>query len=276
MGPILALFGFTIRQTLVTRKVWLTILILAAPCALLLLIRAFEPSTRQAQTLWEMYHVPAHFFLMSALVPLVCVVHGAALIGADIEARTITYLTTRRMRRATVLIVKYVATAVVLALLCDVAMVGLHFCALGGRDLTSVIAHSEYSGWDPTGDLGCYLLVLPLAVVGFLAIFSLIGLVYSRPLALSVVYLIIVELILSNLPLKARMYTLSHQLRVTLAGAIPRLTRLYELPADLREEMYLPGETALVEVLGIVVVALALAALMVTVRELMPAKMSRE
>jgi hypothetical protein len=276
MGPIVALFNFTIRQTLLSRKIWLTVLILAAPCVLLLVIRSVAPPVHNAKSLWEMYHVVAHIFLMSVLLPLVCLVHGTAMIGTDVEARTIVYLITRRMRRVTVLIVKFIATALVLAVLCDLGMIGLHLCALAGRDVSSLVAHSSYADWNPANDLCCYLMIIPVGVLGFLAVFNLIGLLTARPLAMSVFYLIAVEVILSNIPLRARMYTLLHQLRVTVAGVMPRVCDLYELPSTLREELYPQGTTALPELFGVVLVALVLSGVLITLRELMPAKVSRE
>ncbi len=276
MGPVVALFDFTIRQTLLNRKIWLTLLILAAPCALLLVIRSVAEPNISIRTLWERYNGSAHILLMSVLVPLVCMVHGTALIGADVEARTITYLITRRMRRTTVLLVKFVATVLVLAVLCDLAMVVLHLCALAGQDMSSIFADTRYTDWNPTSDLYHYLMVIPITVLSFLAIFSLISLLTARPLAFSVFYMVTVELILSNIPVRARMYSLLHDLRVTLAGMVPRMADLYELPQDLRDELYPQGATALPELLGIVIVALVLSSLLATVRELMPVKVSRE
>lgn len=276
MGPIVALFNFTIRQTLLDRKIWLSVLLLAAPCALVLVIRNVAPPIDSPKELWEMYHVLAQFFMLMVLVPLVCMVHGTALIGADVEARTIAYLITRRMRKATVLLVKFVATVLVLAVLCDLAMVGLHLCALAGRDVPSLIAHSRFADWSPTSDLCCYLLIIPVGVLSFLAVFSLIGLLTTRPLALSVMYLVVVELVLSNIPVGAKMYSLSCQLRVPLAGAMPRVVDLYELPRELGEQLFPAGATVPPVLLGVVLVALVLSCVLITLRELMPTKVSRE
>ena len=275
MRPIAALFLFTIRQILLSRKIWLTLLLLAAPSALLLLIRSFAPPVKHARDLWEMYHILAQFFLIMGLVPLVCMVHGVALIGAEVEAKTMVYLITRRMRRATVLVVKFAATALVLAVLCDVAMIGVHLGAVGGRDM-SILAQSDYRHWSPTGDLFCYLQVIPLAVLGFLAIFSLFGLLTARPLSLSVMYLVSFELILSNLAIRARVYTLLHQVRAIMAGPMPRVADLYELSPKMRLELYPQHATAWPELLGVVLVALVLSCILITLRELLPAKVSRE
>ena len=136
MGPIATLFLFTIRQTLWSRKIWLSLLVLSGPSALLLLIRNLAQHSMQGvEPLWQMYHVMVQFFLVMGLIPLVCMIYGTALIGAEVESRTFVYLITRRMRRGTVLLVKFIATALVLAVLCDLALVSVHLCALAGRDL---------------------------------------------------------------------------------------------------------------------------------------------
>ena len=274
MGPIAALFNFTIRQTLVNRKIWLTLLVLAGPCALVILIRCFADPPPQGEDLWEMYHVLVQFFLVMGLIPLICLVHGTALVGADVESRTVLYLTTRRMRRATVFLVKFIATALVLVVLCDLGMIALHLSVFIEQELPSTTAGAS---WDPGHDLRCYLWTIPMAVLGFLAVFSLIGFITARPLTLSVFYLVTFEIILSNLPVGVRVYSLLHYVRVTMTGVMPRLVRLYdELPRELREELYPEGATGLPGLLAIVLVAVVLSAILMTIRELTPAKVSRE
>jgi hypothetical protein len=57
---------------------------------------------------------------------------------------------------------------------------------------------------------------------------------------------------------------------------IPSVTRLYELDRELREELFPTGATGLPEVFGIVVIAVVCAAILVTIRELTPSKVTRE
>jgi hypothetical protein len=276
MGPILALFTFTMRQTLVNRRIWLTVLLLSAPCALILVIRGVAPPVERVKELWEMYHVSSHFLLISLLVPLVCMVHGTALIGAEVEARTIAYLTTRRMRRGTLMLVKFAGTALVLAVLCDLALVAFHLCGLAGRDLTSLAPWSAVPDWQPTRDLGHYLLVIPVEVVSFLAIFNFVALIFARPLAISAFYLITMELVISNIPAKVAKYSLLYHLRMLIGAEMPRVLRLQELPPDLHEKMYPQGVSMLPQLLGIILVALVLSGLLVTFRELVPTKVARD
>jgi len=277
VGPIVALFKFTLFQKLVDRKIWLTLLLLASPCALVLLIRNFALDNPPPLERWEMYHVPVQFLLIMVVTPLVCMVHGVSLIATEVEGQTLVYLITRRMRRATVLIVKFVATALVLVVLSDLAMVALHLCNLAGLDeLTRQAITGVHGGWDPSSDLQWYLLMtIPASVVGFLAIFTLVGMVTAKPLSLSIFYIIAGELILSNLPIGARVYSFMHQVRVMSAGHIPNVPYLYDLPVDLLP-LYAADKSGIPGFCGIVIVALGLSAVLVTMRELMPSKISRE
>jgi hypothetical protein len=146
-----------------------------------------------------------------------------------------------------------------------------------GQDLPQLVGGDlAFADWNPTGDLAFYLLLMPMAVLAFLALFSLIGVLTTRPLPLSIMYVVVVELIVSNLPVGARVYSLLHALRVTLAGHLPRVARLYDMPAELQEELYPPGATGVPTLIGIILVCLVLAGVCATYRELMPAKVSRE
>ncbi len=280
MRPIAALFGFTIRQTLLNRKVWMTVVLLVAPSALILIIRSAAPPMKDAAELWEIHHATVQFLLVMVILPLVCMVHGVGLIGSEVEGHTLVHLITRRMRRGTVLLVKFVATALLLAVLCDLALLALYLCTFTGRDLPTLIAEApSYTSWTPVRDLVCYLAIIPAGVVGFLAIFTLIGLLTAQPLALSVFYLIIVELIMGNIPAGTQAYSLLHPLRVMMVGAIPKLISLFyemEMSAEVRARLYPEGASGLPQLFGVVLVALVLSTLLVTIRELMPAKVIRE
>jgi len=276
MGPFATLFGFTIRQVLLSRRIVLTLLLLAAPCALMVLLRWVGRPVEQVRDLWEPYHVLAHLLLMSGLIPLVCILHGTAMIGGEVESRTIVYLTTRRLRRVWVLLARFAAVALVLVALCEMGMVVLHLGIFAGVDLSALEVSSGLEEWSPGHDLRAYLAVIPVAVVCFLAVFSLVGLLTARPLAVSVVYLVFIELILGNIPAQVAAYSISFHLRTLLLRAIPSVVELYDLPAAVQNELYPPGATAVPELCGIVLLALVLSGLLITLRELLPAKVSGE
>ena len=155
-------------------------------------------------------------------------------------------------------------------------MIALHYCTIAGTDLLSIVAGTELQDWNPAADLASNLMITPLACVSFLAVFSFLGLLFAKPLNASVIYFILMELTLSNLPLRARTYCITHQLRKTASGRIPELTALFELPDDLAMELYPLHGSAFLEIGIIVLVLLTLSALLMTYRELVPSKLARE
>jgi ABC-type transport system involved in multi-copper enzyme maturation permease subunit len=274
MGSLAALFWFSVRQALWQRKIWPTLLLLAAPSVVTVLVRSFESTPDDL----EMYHAPIQFILLSLVLPLICMLFGTSLIGSDIEGRTLVYLLTRRMRRATVLLVRFLACALVLSLLFELAVLAVHACAVVGLDVTALepTSGSEGTPWDPARDLAVYVAIIPLGVVVFLAIFTCVGLLASKPLSLSVGYFVVIELILAAIPVAAQKYTIAHQLRATMYDAIPRLKNLWDIPRRMLDELYPPGDTGTTNLVVVTLVALLLACVLATLRELTPSKVARE
>ncbi len=195
---MLALFFFTIRQIFGQRKLWLTAAMLLFPAAVVLLVRG-TGGAHQARHQWEMYHVLMQFVMITGLMPLVCLLYGTALIGAEVEQRTLVYLTTRRLRRATVLLVRFVATWLALSALFAAAMLALHLCVT----LRPAVEPEwrPMQAWQPWNDFRVYVAIAPAGAAGFLAVFTTIGLIFGRPLIVSVIYTVLFELVLGNLPL---------------------------------------------------------------------------
>ena len=63
---------------------------------------------------------------------------------------------------------------------------------------------------------------------------------------------------------------------VAAAGLVAAASRLYELPRELSRELFSDGASALPQIVAIVVVALILSAVLMTYRELVPTKISRD
>lgn len=280
-----ALFWFTVRQMFLQRKIWLTAGLLAFPAAVVLLVRNFA-GQMTADDVYESYHGPMQFLVFMLIMPLVCMLYGTALIGAELEQRTLVYLTTRRLRRATVLLVRFAATWVALTLMFQLGMLALHVCTVGGVDLTTDVSAADNpnpgqrsfpaGAWQPWHDLGCYLAVAPAGVAGFVAMFTALSLLTRRSLMLSIVYFIMFELTLGNLPLSARRFTITHQLRQMMVSTMPDIRRFYGLPAELAERLHPAGATGTWTLIGVVVVLLSIASILMTFRELVPTKVGRE
>ncbi|MEW6249907.1 MAG: hypothetical protein AB1716_04615 [Planctomycetota bacterium] len=267
---MIALFGFTLRQILTQHKLWLALLILLFPSGILVLVRSVAGDLRSNE-LWEAYHVLMQFLLLMLMLPLVCLLYGTALIGAEVEQRTVIYLLTRRLHRATVLLVRFGATWAALTILCAAAMLVLHVTVTYRTG-----AAAAEIGWRPWHELRVYLALAPAATAGFLAVFTTISLAFGRPLIISTAYFVVFELVLANLPVQARQLSISHLLRQTLVAEIPRVRRLQQLPVEIADLVYPAGVTGVWTLVLVVAVLLAGAALLMTVRELVPARVSRD
>ena len=277
VGAIAALFLFTIRQMLRDAKFWAVAAAQFLPCALALLIHRFHPPIHDLGPAWHLYHGLSQFMFLMGLLPLACMIYGTGLIGTEAESKTIGYLITRRLRRRTVLLTKFVATALVLIVVCGVAAAAIYASVLWRLDWQSLAPKSgALADWNPAQELIVYLNVTALGVIGFLAIFSLIGLLTAKPLAMSVLYMVVVELVIGNLPAGARAYSLIHQLRVRAVAAIPGLVKLFELPSDLGAQLFPANGSGVPEVLVVSGVAVFLACVLVTMGELTPSRVARD
>ncbi len=269
-----ALFWFSFRQALLQRRIWPSVLILACAPGIIGLVRYFDPESG----VWERYHRVMQFALLAFAVPLVCMLHGAELLGSEVEARTIVYLLTRRLRRATVLVIRFLATWLALSLLIELTAIAAFAAGFAGLDIAQVSAPRapHYRAWQPWHDFSVYLAVLPVAAAAFLAVFAFIGLLAARPLILSVVYLVVVELALANVPAGIQKFSVSRHVRAIMFERIPSLFGLHEIPPELRNQLYPPGSNGLVPLALILIGAVAVACFLVTIRELVPAKLARE
>ncbi len=272
MTAMVALFGFTLRQIFGQRKLWLAVALLLLPAAITVLIWAVGGE----QTLkhrWEAYHVLMQM-LIGLLVPLVCMLYGNALLGAEIEQRTIVYLLTRRLHRATVLLVRFAAVWLALTVLCELALLAAHLCATMSSE--AVASPASGGSWQPWVAWRVYAGVTALGVAGYLAVFTTISVVFARSLIVSVVYFVLFELIIANLPLTASAASITHHLRQTVMDRMPEVRGLYDWPREVLEQVFPVGETGIDNLLLAVAVLLGLASVLVTFRELVPARVSRD
>jgi ABC-type transport system involved in multi-copper enzyme maturation permease subunit len=113
------------------------------------------------------------------IVPVLGVFYGTALIADEVEDKTITFLFTRPIRRAAVLIGKYLAYLACTTLLVLPAVVVVYF-------LIVPIGGGSIGEWFPAllGDLG--MLVIGLAAYG--AVFAWVGARLRRPLVVGLVF----------------------------------------------------------------------------------------
>ncbi len=165
--------------------------------------------------------------------------------------------------------------AVVLTLLVSVALLAEYLVAFTGVDIVALgTPHGQE--WHPFGELQAYLLVTPFAVAAYLSIFVLIGLVATRPLTASIMYVVIVEMFLANLPVGIRVYSVAHHMRMAIISRIPDLIGFYREFTEMQEDAVLATNGGIGVMIGIVFGALALGCLLMSSRELIAAKVGND
>jgi len=273
---MIPLFIFTARQILSQRRTLAIGALLAFPAAVVMLVRTFADDF-SARDAWETFHGAMLFLVLMLILPLVCMLHGNSLIGAEVEQRTFIYLATRRMRRATVLVVRFLASTLVLTALFELAVTALYFCVVSGMVLSHAApAERGTIAWDAARDLRCYLAIVPFAIAAYLAVFTTFSLTFGRPIAFSITYIALVELVVGNLPLPARVYTLNHQIRATLYRDMPQINRMLEVPPAILADVFPAGGSGAWHLLAVVAVMLTLSSILISFRELAPPRVARE
>lgn len=267
MSAAFALFSFTIGQAFRDLKFWMVVAALFLPCLLVGVIRYFGPP-QSMDNAWAAYHGLIQFMLLLGLIPLACMIYGTGLIGSEVDAKTITYLITRTLRRRTVLAVRFAAVFVVLAGASCTAVIALHVFVVAGQEwAASIFGPSQ--GWHPASELRVYLSMIPVAVGGFLALFTLIGILVSRPLAWSLAYFVLFELVVGNVPAAVSKYSLARQLRGWVVSVIPEV-------AELNPHILVADGAGLLNVGLVAAVSLILACIWIGRRELVPHKVARD
>ena len=257
----------SIGEMLWSRRTVFMMLIVGAPVVIALFIRLlvalgapiFEETRNGATTIRmtgpAIFGMMIWIFYLRFTVPVLGVFYGTSLIADEVEDKTITYLFTRPIRKAAVLVGKYLAylvstifvvlPSVMLVYLLIVPMQG----SLGGAFL------------DLLKDLG--LLALGLAAYG--ALFAFIGAKFKRPLLIGLVFIFGWEQAALAFPGYLKYYTVAYYLQALVPHAMPNDGALSLFQAMFRDS---PGmASSLLGLFVIWAVFLSLAAWVVERRE---------
>lgn len=195
------LYTLTLRQHVHGKRWIAVVLVFLLPAGLAILIRSTGAP------------VPSRFleFLLSwmlvpqALLPLAALLYASGIIQDEQEDQTITYLLIRPLSKWLIYLVKMAATwtttvvlTVVLAILTYVAIYASSNVPLDDAFHRCVKAAEIHS----------------LAVVAYASIFGLLGLLIKRSLIVGMIYTVVIEGLLANLPLSLRMGTVIYYSRI--------------------------------------------------------------
>ena len=249
-----AVFDLSLEGMVWTRRSLLMALLVAAPVAFAILyhvVLASKTPTRPI-TPEDLYAVIVALYWIRNVLPLAALFYATSLVADEVEGRTLTYLVTRPITRASIFAGKfaaYLATTLTLALPAAV----LTFFGLLGAHGWSAIGPS-------VGDLFLDLGVMALALVAYGAFFALLGVLLKRPVIPGLMFLYGWEL-MANLPGYLPRFTLTAWLR-SLIHHRPAQEGL----AGLFQQV-LPAGQGVAVLVGVSVVFLAAAAWIFSTRE---------
>lgn len=149
-------------------------------------------------------------FFLRFSVPVLGVFYGTALIADEVEDKTITYLFTRPIPRAAVLIGKYLAYLACTTLVVLPAVTIIYFVLVPLAQVPASFGHLLQ-------DLG--IMALGLAVYG--ALFALMGASLKRPLIVGLVFAFGWEQIALLVPGYLRQFTVAYHLQALVPHAMP-------------------------------------------------------
>ncbi len=248
-----AVFDLSLDGMVFSRRSLLMALLVAAPVAFAVLYRVLAvthgtPPLGAA----DLYALMVAIYWVRNVLPLAALFYATSLIADEVEGRTLTYLLTRPLTRASIFAGKfaaYLATTLTLALPAAVVTFFLLMTAPGAPALAAAAT-------DLLRDVG----VMLLALVAYGALFGLMGVLLKRPVIPGLLFLYGWEL-LANLP-----------------GYLPRLTLTAWLRSLIRHrpaeqglaglfQQVLPGDQALAVLLAVSLLLLGASAWIFSRRE---------
>lgn len=249
-----AVFDLSLEGMIWTRRSVLMAVLVGMPVVFAILYRVVLSSSARVQpvTPHDLYAVVVAVYWIRNVLPLAALFYATALVADEVEGKTLTYLLTRPLSRASIFAGKFAAYVVTTLTLALPAAVVTFLVVLSARGSSGV--------GQAVPDLLRDLAVMALTLLAYGAFFALLGVLLKRPVIPGLVFLYGWEL-LANLPGYLPRFTITAWLR-SLVNHRPAQEGL----AGLFQQV-LPAEQALPVLLVASAVFLFLAARIFSVRE---------
>jgi ABC-type transport system involved in multi-copper enzyme maturation permease subunit len=158
--------------------------------------------------------------LLQVVLPILALVGGTAVVAEEVEDRTITYLFSRPIPRAAVLLGRWLATLVVLSV---VLSIGSGFLLWAAQQPAVPRFAPSDGALDVSRTLedGIALPLLQAVLLGALvysALFSIAGTLFKHPMIIGLAYAFVIEGFLADLPGKNQALTIQYYLRSWIAA----------------------------------------------------------
>jgi ABC-2 type transport system permease protein len=199
--PLWALYLLSLRQHLHGKR-WMIIGVLfLLPAALAILLRNTAPNIPSKALEFMMVFM----FIPQALLPLSALVYASGIIQDELEEQTITYPLMRPISKWAFYLVKLAATLTTVLILTAVFTATTFAAVYVGSDTP---ANEVISRCLTTIGLHC------LAAGAYCCLFGLISMFTRRSLIAGIIYAVLVEGVLANLPFSVRLLTVIYYSRL--------------------------------------------------------------
>lgn len=236
-----AVFDLSLEDMVWSRKSFVMAALLFLPVGLAVIFRLIA-NLKGAPAGIDLYGVVVAMYYLRNAVPLAALFFATALIADEVEGRTITYLLSRPVTRASILCGKFAAYLVTTLSLTLPGIVASFFLLVTLRGFSGVSAFVP--------DLLRDLAVAVLALAAYGALFALLGVLLKRPTIPGLLFLFGWEL-LANLPGWLPRYTITAWVRslITHRPVDEGLAELFQTT--------LPAGEAVAVLCGVIVLGLA-------------------
>lgn len=203
------------KRTFFSRRALLCLGLVTIPVLAALFIANFAPPNSE---------VPApavgYLLVVQAIVPLVAVILGSAVVAEEVEDRTISYLLARPIPRPAILLGRWLASLILVSVL-------LAACAWLVVAILAPLTAGDPENAVPAGYRRRLVLVVVLGGFAYTAIFAAVGAWLKRAILVGLGYTFAVEGFLANLPGSNQALTVQYYLKSYLMGDYPQLVERY-------------------------------------------------
>jgi len=242
------LFLAHLRRTTLSKRALLCLLLVLAPVAAALFISSFAPEGEvpALQTLWVLQ--------VQLVVPLASLLLGSAVVAEEIEDRTVTYLFTRPMPRAALLVGRWLAALVVLSVLLSASSwVVIQLMSVSG-------VADPRQAFDQETRSRLFQTIL-LGGAAYSLVFAVAGALLKHPVIVGLAYTFAIEGFFGSIPGSSQGITIMYHLKSFLAGGNETIRASMD---EFTQSALLEPSQALTRLVVIMIVTLLLGGWVVT------------
>ncbi len=208
------LYLLTVRQHLHGKRWMVMGVLFLLPAGLAILIRSIDPNVSSI----HLEFLFAFMLIPQALLPLLALLYASGMIQDEQEEQTITYLLIRPLPRWALYTFKLLATLTTAVVLTALFTVITYAAIYLGKDvsLETVLRRCSIASG-----------IHSLAVVTYCCLFGLLSLLTKRTLIVGILYSVIFEGLLANLPFGIRLLTVIYYSRLIAYRTLPFIEENY-------------------------------------------------